>query len=139
MQSVRSPEVLMRYGLLITMAMVVPACADDPGAHAPATGSETSDIAYANRACGNTNYQDGWHNSLLPQHSGPFELRFYAVPFDQQRRPIDVVFGLSNGKAATFSDLGPIVRFNSGGFIDARDGTSYRAIAAVPYQSAANT
>lgn len=129
----------MRYGLLITMAMVVPACADDPGAQAPVTGSQTSDIAYANRACGFTNYQEGWQNSLLPQHSGAFDFTFYVVPGDQEHRPIDAVFGLSDGKAAAFSDLGPIVRFNANGFIDARDGSSYRAIAAVPYQSEANT
>src|SRR5947207_798322 len=45
----------------------------------------------------------------------------------------DALFGLSNGVARTYADLAAIVRFNSSGVIDARNGGSYQADDRVPY------
>jgi hypothetical protein len=70
----------------------------------------------------------GWSNGFLPQSTEGLTLTFRNWPsgLDGQGRPlIDAVVGLSNGPAAQFSDLGPIVRFNANGGIDARDGDHY--------------
>jgi hypothetical protein len=80
---------------------------------------------------------EGWEGAYLPQRAGRFTLNFSVVPFENNGAPIDAVIGLANGPADAFTDLGPIVRLNSGGTFDARDGSSYRAIATVPYRSAA--
>lgn len=61
---------------------------------------------------------------------GTFSVRFDATPSAQA---LSSVIGLSSGVASTFSDLAAIVRFNSSGTIDARDGSSYSADAAISY------
>jgi hypothetical protein len=47
--------------------------------------------------------------------------------------PIDAVIGLSNGAPDSFSDLAAIVRFNDSGYLDVRDGSTYRADIPVNY------
>jgi hypothetical protein len=46
---------------------------------------------------------------------------------------MDGVTGLALGPADAPEDLGVIVRFNPAGFLDARNGSAYRADQAVPY------
>jgi len=118
----------MRTFIVVMLA----ACAD-----APMTGSTSAAIAQGDDACGFTQWQEGWKNNVLPQRSGRFTFTFYVQPTDAEHRPIDVIYGLANGVADDFTDLGPIVRFNPSGTIDARDGDGYRAIATVPYQTTA--
>lgn len=76
----------------------------------------------------------GWSNDFIPQSTGTMTLTFRVYPsgVDENGHPlIDGLVGLSNGPSQRFSDLGPIVRFNSNGSIDARDGDHY--VGGFPY------
>lgn len=78
----------------------------------------------------------GWSNSFFPQSTQSFDVMFRAYPqgSDEAGRPlIDGVVGLSNEPATGFTSLGPIVRFNAQGYIDARNGDIYAG--AFPYRS----
>jgi hypothetical protein len=59
-----------------------------------------------------------------------FTATFDAVPTQNLE---DVTIGLSQGPAAGYTDLAAIVRFNSSGAIDVRNGSAYAALAHVPY------
>ena len=70
-----------------------------------------------------------WANSALPQvETGTFRLEFDATPASTG---IDGVIGLSSGPASAYTNLAAIVRFNSTGTIDARNGGAYTAAAAI--------
>jgi hypothetical protein len=78
---------------------------------------------------------DGWVNTFMPQSTGEFSVQLRNYPGSSATPPlIDTVVGLSNGPADSFADLGPIVRFNEHGQIDARDGDRY--VGGFPYRTA---
>lgn len=70
------------------------------------------------------------HSEAFAAQTGTFTASFDATP---SQTSMDGVVGFSQGPAAAYTDLASIVRFNSGGTIDTRDGGSYRADASVPY------
>lgn len=72
-----------------------------------------------------------WTNTTFAKQTGKFELTFNLKPAATN---MDMVFGLSNGAAATFTSLGPIVRLNTSGKFDARNGGSYAAVNGLSYQ-----
>jgi hypothetical protein len=71
-----------------------------------------------------------WQNQAFAPQSGTFTAQFDATPAAAN---IDGVIGLSASSAADYTDLAAIVRFNSSGNIDARNGGAYSALAAMPY------
>jgi len=72
-----------------------------------------------------------WGNTpLAAAQTGSFTVEFDATP---NGTGLDAVTGLSAGPAAAFADLAVIVRFNSGGTIDARNGGAYGAASAIAY------
>src|SRR6266550_2722219 len=71
-----------------------------------------------------------WRNNSIPSQAGAFEAQFDATPTAAN---INGVVGLANGPAADWTNLAAIVRFNSTGTIDARDGGDYAAATAIPY------
>jgi hypothetical protein len=71
-----------------------------------------------------------WQNQAFVPQSGTFTAQFDATPAAAN---IDGVTGLAASSAATYTDLAAIVRFNSSGNIDARNGGSYSALAPMPY------
>src|SRR5437870_4525381 len=73
-----------------------------------------------------------WQNVAFAPQSGSFTAEFDATP---QNAGMDGVMGLSNGPAAAYSSLAAIVRFNTSGMIDARNGGAYAASAAIPYSA----
>jgi hypothetical protein len=76
----------------------------------------------------------GWKNTFMPISHSTFTTTFLAYPYSPDTpSPIDVVVGFSDGPADAFTDLGPIVRFNASGYIDARDGNAY--VGAFPYRT----
>jgi len=78
----------------------------------------------------------GWLSTSMPASSGLFSVTFRVTPaLTEGAWPpvIDAVVGFSDGEAAAFADLGPAVRFNDNGTIDARDGDAYRADESLPY------
>jgi hypothetical protein len=133
----------MRFPLLL--ALLISGCtsemaADEPAAAAaqgPDNGGSTADPTTASPAAtaGSTS---SWTNQPIAAQGSSFSLVLAAVPSAAEgaaEGAIDAVIGLSDGEAAAFSDLGPIVRFNPAGTFDVRDGATYRADAAVAYQS----
>ena len=73
---------------------------------------------------------DQWMNQTFTAQSGSFTAEFDATP---SMSNIDGVIGLSNGPQTTYPGLAVIPRFNSDGFIDARNGDAYAAVASIPY------
>lgn len=62
--------------------------------------------------------------------SQKFSATFDVVPSQTKE---DAVIGFSKSAAAAYSDLAAIVRFNSNGFIDVRNGSTYSANSSVTY------
>jgi beta-galactosidase len=74
-----------------------------------------------------------WANSPLTQiQTGSFRIAFDAMP---STSTVDAVTGLSSGIAGGYQDLVAIVRFNSSGMIDARNGSDYTTAPAIPYSA----
>src|SRR5690348_11025216 len=82
----------------------------------PAPGCATSTTAFQNTA--------------FTSQNGSFTATFDATP---NAAGIDAATGLSQGAAAAYTDLAVIVRFNTGGTIDARNGGAYAATNSIPY------
>ena len=66
--------------------------------------------------------------SRVETHS--FRISYDAAPSSPG---VDAVTGLSSGPASEYTDLAAIIRFNSKGTIDARNGSTYAAISVIPY------
>lgn len=73
-----------------------------------------------------------WWNQTFPDQTKMFHAEFDATP---SASSIDAVVGLGAGSASQFAQLAAIVRFNPGGTLDARDGSTYRADVTQPYQA----
>src|SRR5438445_664979 len=71
-----------------------------------------------------------WRNNSIPSQAGAFEAQFDATPTAAN---MNGVVGFANGPAADWTNLAVIVRFNSTGTIDARNGGDYAAATAIPY------
>jgi hypothetical protein len=75
-----------------------------------------------------------WTNNSFTSQSGAFTAEWDARP---SANNIDAVVGLANGAQTSFTGFGCLVRFNSSGTIDARNGSSYASASTLAY--AANT
>ncbi len=121
----------------IAFAMLFAACtsaasADDSTSAPTIAGTQ----AYSGTsATQDTTAGAGWSNNTIAEQSGSFHVVFSIVPNQPSAAAADAVVGLSSGAAASVSDLGPIVRFSSSGTIDARNGSTYNADVAFPYQA----
>ncbi len=71
-----------------------------------------------------------WQNQSLAAQTGSFTVGFDSTPNGSN---IDAVTGLSKGAATGYESLAAIVRFNSAGFIDARNGADYASASPIPY------
>jgi hypothetical protein len=72
-----------------------------------------------------------WANQFLPTTvSGSFRVVYDATPASTT---MDAVSGISYGFANDYTDLAAAIRFNSGGSIDARNGSSFSASSYIPY------
>jgi len=71
-----------------------------------------------------------WINNSFTLQSATFTAEWDATPLAEN---IDAVLGLSNGTQSSFTSFACLVRFNTSGTIDARDGSSYRSASMMPY------
>jgi hypothetical protein len=116
----------------VVIAVVGAGCV---GAGEAATNSEST----ANPQCHwgpewTTSAGSGWVSEFVPQQLGwGAQMQLAVTPQPSATGPIDAVIGFANGRATKFSDLGPILRFNADGKVDARDGSIYRAETTYPY------
>lgn len=80
-------------------------------------------------------YTPTWTNTSTTAQTGKFELTFTLNP---KMANMDMVFGISNGAASAATSLGPILRLNTAGQFDARNGAVYAAAATLNYQAGTN-
>src|SRR5437773_1757093 len=71
-----------------------------------------------------------FQNSAFTSQNGSFTATFDATP---NGTGLDAATGLSQGAAAAYTDLAVVVRFNTGGTIDARNGGAYAATNSIAY------
>lgn len=71
-----------------------------------------------------------WQNFPITAQAGVFTARFDAVPNNDNMTGHTV---LSEGPGAAYQDYAILIGFGPSGFIDARDGGSYRAETQIPY------
>ena len=97
----------------------------------PARPAETA--AKAGTAC--LTSASSWLNASFTPQTDTFTAQFDATPGGSA---IDGVMGLSGAAATDYSSLAAIVRFNTGGTIDARNGGAYSAASTIPYRQGAS-
>lgn len=71
-----------------------------------------------------------WQYITIPSQTDAFVVEFEATP---NSNTMDGVIGLSAGQAIDYNGLAVIARFNSGGYIDARNGANYDAASQISY------
>lgn len=133
--------------LLAVWVVTAGACASEPAAPGdPADPSETTDEPADDPTPDDPTTPlaaTDWASTPIPfvayfhDVSVAYTIRWTASADGAMTAPIDAVVGLANGRVDALTDLGPIVRLNPDGFLDVRDGATYRADAVVDYRNAA--
>lgn len=103
---------------------------DAGGAASTQSPQAVSDLPVSN---GSAQAGYGWANRPIPQHDGGLVTIELTARPDSESGPIDAVIGFSDQPANAFTDLGPILRFNIDGYVDARDGGAYEAATTYAY------
>ncbi len=120
----------------LTVLVTATSCVSTTEGEEPTEEARQSYLGSA--ACETASVETGFNNVFYPQQQSttPFEIGFDVQPrMDGAPAPIDGVVGLSNGPADAFTDLGPIIRFNPSGLVDARNGSSYMAANVLLYMT----
>src|SRR5882757_6249972 len=73
-----------------------------------------------------------WQNTVMTSQTGTFTATFDATP---TASPTNSVVGLSNGAQTAYANFACLVRFNTTGSIDARNGGAYAAASTIPYSA----
>jgi hypothetical protein len=92
----------------------------------PVTPTPTPDIPGCLSARGGSS----WINYSFVNQTGTFTAIIDAIP---SISPSNMHIGLSNGAQSGYSGFAAIIRFNTAGNIDARNGGAYSAASAIPY------
>lgn len=103
------------------LAIVAGCSGDVPSDEAAAGGDLTTTTENVWAQAGS-----GWTNRPLPIHDGAWISAYFTARVTSPSGLVDAVIGFSRSAAGNFTDLGPIVRFNPNGTVDARDGGGYR-------------
>jgi hypothetical protein len=115
----------MRFIMRVAVIALLVSCTDvAESPHDTTLGSDGCDFVASG---------GGWHNDFFWQTPARADIYLRATPIETSYRPIDAVIGFSDGRADAFADLGPIVRFNPQGLVDARNGSSYQAVTSFAY------
>jgi hypothetical protein len=73
-----------------------------------------------------------WINNNFTGQTGAFTAEFDVTP---SAASMDALVGLSNGSQSSYPGFATIIRFNTSGNIDARNGGAYAAASAIPYSA----
>ncbi|MEM5878574.1 MAG: Ig-like domain-containing protein, partial [Candidatus Aenigmatarchaeota archaeon] len=87
---------------------------------------------FADSSCIVLNVDRLWYNVGIGSYQDRLICRFKAQPLANN---IDCPVGLSSGVASAYTDLACIVRFNSYGYIDVRNGSRYSSDISISYSS----
>jgi hypothetical protein len=96
----------------------------------PSTPTPTPTVTPNPPGCNSANGGSSWINNSFVNQTGTFTATFDATP---STSPSSMHVGLSNGAQTGYSGFAAIIRFNTAGNIDARNGGSYAAASAIPY------
>jgi Carbohydrate family 9 binding domain-like len=84
--------------------------------------------------CVTTPAINSWVNTPFPNQTNTFTAQFDATP--SEGAPLDVVMALSSGPKTAFGDFACLVRFQTAGIIDARNGAAYEGPATdIPFSA----
>src|SRR2546423_3023987 len=103
------------------LLLIVGCSSDAPAAEAPVSSDLTTTNENVFAQAGS-----GWNSRPIPIHDGGVINVQMTARVTSPSGRVDAVIGFSRKEAAAFTDLGPIVRFNANGTVDARDGGTYR-------------
>jgi hypothetical protein len=73
-----------------------------------------------------------WQDTAMSSQSGSFTATFDATP---SASPDNAIVALSNGAQTTYTGFACLVRFNTSGDIDARNGGAYAAASTIPFSA----
>jgi len=73
-----------------------------------------------------------WQNTAITAQTGTFTATFDATP---SASPTNAVVALSNGAQTAYANFACLVRFNTSGDIDARNGGAYAAASTIPFSA----
>src|SRR5690606_2413278 len=71
-----------------------------------------------------------WRNTPITTQTGSFSVEFEATPNNAN---MNGIVALSKGPGDAFDDFATLIRFNNEGYIDVRDGNTYRSVNPTPY------
>ena len=77
---------------------------------------------------------NAWKSGSFAAQTAPFSATFDAIP---EIARMDGTIGVAPAAATSYAGLAAIVRFNTAGYIDARNGGAYAAATQVPYSAGA--
>jgi beta-glucanase (GH16 family) len=97
-----------------------------------AVASTTYTIGSGGGTCVTATVGGGWQNSVMTSETGTFTATFDATP---SAAPTNSVVGLSNGAQTAYANFACLVRFNTSGDIDARNGGAYAAASTIHYSA----
>ncbi len=94
--------------------------------------NHTISATFAAQACVTTSGLGTWTNTAITSQSGTFTATFNATP---TASPDNALVGLSHGAQTAFTGFACMVRFNTSGAIDARNGGAYAAASVIPFSA----
>jgi len=89
-------------------------------------------LSMSAHACVTATVGGGWQNSVMTTQTGTFTATFDAT---SSAAPTNDVIALSNGPQTAYANFACLVRFNTAGDIDARNGGAYAAASTIPYSA----
>jgi hypothetical protein len=119
---------MLRYGwgALPGILLVAAGCSGGGEEQEPLSSARDGEAL----ACISADASAGFVVREIERQGGRFYVYFEATP---SVAPSDALAGITLGSAGHYRDLAAIVRFNPDGFIDARNGSAYSAVNAIPY------
>lgn len=116
-----------------SLAALVMACGG--GTPTQPGGEQASELGKSSQAeslaCAEGTAASGWVDGAFGSNSGTFSVDVDATPASGDE---DALVGLAANAPSTYADLAAIVRFDTNGKLDVRDGDTYRADADFSYR-----
>jgi hypothetical protein len=117
---------MRRHWALALLPLFFAACGTDNVAADPFSTSD----AEATRSC--RNVRSRWTNTAVNPETGKLTAEADITP---SADATNFIFGLAAGPSDWYTDLAAIVRFNSDGHVDARNGGDYEAASTIAYRA----
>lgn len=114
---------VIRVGQIAIAAVGIAGCGVSSDGAAESGNTSVIGETYEIGGCSSVEANSGFHTLNIGYQGDPFSLEFDASPATTDE---DALFGIGRGPLSTYTDLAAVLRFNTSGQLDARDGGSYR-------------